>query len=105
MTAVDDCGAGRSVTASRPRQMGVTRSRYGGETTTTLAVPTTLSVLAATTTIPGAWAVTSPALLTEAIASLDDDQVKVLPGIPAPLEANALATNWTRSPIFRVSAP
>ncbi len=49
-----------------------------GDATTTFAVPTTLSVFAAMTTAPFAWAVTCPASLTEAMASSDDDQADVL---------------------------
>ena len=51
-----------------------------------VAVPTTLFVLPAMMTEPGACAVTSPALLTEAIASFDDDQVNTRLGTVAPLE-------------------
>ena len=38
------------------------------------AVPTTLPAFAAITTVPAACAVTKPALLTDAIASFEDDR-------------------------------
>jgi hypothetical protein len=58
-----------------------------------LAVPTKLFVFAAMTTCPLAWAVTSPAGLTEAIASFDEDHVKGIFGVAAPLELYAVASS------------
>ena len=59
---------------------------YGRRRTRILAIPTTLSELAAMTSVPLAWAVTRPALLTEAIASFEDDHVNALFGMAAPPE-------------------
>ena len=69
-----------------------------------LAVPTMLPVLAAMTTVPLARAVTSPALLTEAMASLDDDHLNNLLEMATPPEPYAVAVSCTRSPTRRVSA-
>ena len=56
------------------------------------------------TTDPDACAVTRPALLTEAIASLEDNQLKNLFDTTSPLELCALATSWIRSPTLSVSS-
>src|SRR6266545_1830677 len=68
------------------------------------AVPTTLPVFAAITAVPAARAVTRPALLTDAIASFDDDHMKSRFGTTMPLELCALATSCTRSPTASVSS-
>jgi len=52
-----------------------------------------LLVLAAITTVPAACAVTRPALLTDAIASFDDDHMKSRFGMAVPPELCALATS------------
>jgi hypothetical protein len=64
-----------------------------GRVTTIVAVPTTLFEFAAMITEPAACAVTSPALLTDAIASFDDDHVNMRFGIAVPLELCAEATS------------
>ena len=51
------------------------------DTTTTWVVRTTLFALAAIKAVPVARAVTKPVLVTEAIASLEDDHTKTLMGI------------------------
>src|SRR6266571_2611834 len=75
-----------------------------GAVTTRRAVPTTLPVFAAMTTAPAACAVTRPALLTDAIASFEDDHMKSRFGTTMPLELCALATSCTRSPTASVSS-
>src|SRR5258706_16185265 len=68
------------------------------------AVPTTLPEFAAITTVPAACAVTRPALLTDATASLDDDHRNSLFGIGVPLEFCAVATSCRCSPTRTLSS-
>ena len=56
--------------------------------------------LAAMTTVPVAVAVTSPAALTEAMASFEDVQTNEALGIVAPLEPYAAARSWSRPPTW-----
>jgi hypothetical protein len=81
------------------------KARHRDETTMMLAVPTTSSAYAGITAVPAAWAVTRPAVLTEATGSLEDDHVNILSGTAAPLEVNAFAASWAPSPTLNVSVP
>jgi hypothetical protein len=77
--------------------------RFDGVTTTTFAVPTTDPVLAAMTTDPAAFAKTLPAALTDAMASFDELQTYVRPGIWTPSDPRAIACSCTLSPTRSVS--
>src|SRR6266699_2413615 len=67
------------------------------------AIPTTLRAFGAMIAVPGACAVTRPLLLTEAMASLDDDPANLGSTTVAPLEVTALARSCTPPPTSSVS--